>query len=358
LDKDKIVNLDSLSSRRKRIKRIKICIIVIVLVLLIFPTILCSIMFFKVNSLQKQIDILMIDRYGVTYNNMSNKHHNSIAHAAITDNSIIEADVEQNDYDDTLDQTLEEASSSDQTKEDEIVIEEDISKQEEVLSQEDDKEHQKFSTKKVYLTFDDGPSKYTSEILDILAEYNVKATFFVIGKTDENSKKMYQRIVDEGHTLGMHSYSHLYSGIYKSLEDFDKDFTKLRDLLYDTTGYLPSIYRFPGGSSNDISSEDISLFIKYLNDKSVIYYDWNVISGDATGKELTQKELYQNVITGIGLHKASIVLMHDTDTKENTVKSLKKILQTLTKEGATILPLDKSVTPIQQVKASSFELFK
>ena len=85
------------------------------------------------------------------------------------------------------------------------------------------------------LTFDDGPSSNTAAILDTLAQYNVKATFFVVGKEDEESQEMYKRIVNEGHTLGMHSYSHKYSVIYDSLENFEDDFTKIQNYLYDIT---------------------------------------------------------------------------------------------------------------------------
>ncbi len=166
---------------------------------------------------------------------------------------------------------------------------------------------------------------------------------------------MYKEIVEQGHTLGMHSYSHDYNKIYKSVEDFDKDFTKLRKLLYDTTGYFPSIYRFPGGSSSSVMKEDVSMFINYLNQKSVVYFDWNVVSGDATGANYTSDELYENVINGVKLHSRSIVLMHDTDTKANTVTSLKRVLKTLTEHGAEILPLNENVTPIQQVKANSIK---
>lgn len=212
-----------------------------------------------------------------------------------------------------------------------------------------------YKGKKVYLTFDDGPSKYTDEILDILAEYDAKATFFVLGKTDRNSKQIYKRIVAEGHTLGMHSYSHVYSKIYKSIEDFDKDFTKLWKLLYDTTGYKPAIYRFPGGSSNLVNKNGMDEFIRYLNDKSVPYYDWNVDNGDATGVEYTKEQLIDNVLNGVALKKRSIVLMHDSETKKVTVESLSGILEALLSEGAEVLPLDESVPPIQQIKASSIE---
>jgi peptidoglycan/xylan/chitin deacetylase (PgdA/CDA1 family) len=127
-------------------------------------------------------------------------------------------------------------------------------------------------------------------------------------------------------------------------------------LLYDTTGYFPSIYRFPGGSSSSsVMKEDVSMFINYLNQKSVVYFDWNVVSGDATGVNYTSDELYENVINGVKLHSRSIVLVHDTDTKANTVTSLKRVLKTLTEHGAEILPLNENVTPIQQVKANSIK---
>jgi len=210
-----------------------------------------------------------------------------------------------------------------------------------------------YHEKKVYLTFDDGPSKNTDKILDILADYNVKATFFVIGSTDEENLKRYKRIVDEGHTLGMHSYSHNYKEIYNSLEDFDKDFTKLWKLLYDTTGYMPSLYRFPGGSLNQVSKQDIREFIRYLNKKGITYYDWNVVNGDAEGKDYTEEQMIENVLTGVAKKEVSIVLMHDGTGKDKTVATLPKILDALISGGAQVLPLDENVPLIQQVKASS-----
>lgn len=211
----------------------------------------------------------------------------------------------------------------------------------------------RFAGKKVYLTFDDGPSVYTDDILDILKEYGVKATFFVVGKTDSFSKAMYKRIVDEGHTLGMHSYSHKYEKIYNSIEDFDKDFTKLWNLLYDTTGLEPKIYRFPGGSANKVNKRGMGEFIKYLTDKSIIYYDWNVLNGDATNIKYTDEQLIDNVLKGVEAKKTSIVLLHDAASKEATVRTLPALLEELLLEGAELYPLDPSVKPIQMIKADS-----
>lgn len=209
--------------------------------------------------------------------------------------------------------------------------------------------------KKVYLTFDDGPSSITDEVLDILAEYDVKGTFFVVGHTDKKSKELYRRIVDEGHTLGIHSYSHKYSEIYNSVEDFDKDFTKLWKLLYDTTGYRPNIYRFPGGSLNYVNKKGMEEFIRYLNDKGITYFDWNVVNGDATGVDYTEEQMIDNVLNGVKKKNTSIVLMHDSEGKDKTLATLPKILEALISGGAQVLPLDETVPLIQQIKSNSVE---
>ena len=134
--------------------------------------------------------------------------------------------------------------------------------------------------KKVALTFDDGPDPdYTEMLLDGLKKRNVKATFFVVGKEDEASAAIYQRIVDEGHTLGMHSYSNKYSLIYQSEDAFEADFHQLQDYLYEVTGEKSRYYRFPGGSSNQISNVPMSSLIRFLNSEDVVYYDWNVSAG-------------------------------------------------------------------------------
>ena len=233
----------------------------------------------------------------------------------------------------------------------------DNSKYEEGIMQGDDLESKDliYYGKKVYLTFDDGPSYITDQILDILEEYRVKATFFVVGKTDLKSKERYKRIVDEGHTLGIHSYSHKYSEIYNSVEDFDKDFTKLWKLLYDTTGYNPTLYRFPGGSLNYVNNYGMEKFIRYLNEKGIRYYDWNVLNGDAAGVDYTEEQMIENVLDGVKRKRTSIVLMHDNEGKQKTVATLPEILEELISGGAEVLPLDENVPLIQQIKADSVE---
>ena len=201
----------------------------------------------------------------------------------------------------------------------------------------------------VYLTFDDGPSAETDRILDILKEYNVKATFFVIGKTDENSVKAYQRIVEEGHTLGMHSYSHQYAQIYASREAFEDDLTSLQDYLFSITGMESTFYRFPGGSSNKVSKIPMSDLIQCLEERNITYFDWNVSSGDASGTQLSSQTIINNVMSGInGTLKNYVVLFHDSAAKKTTVDALPEILEQLqAMEHTQILPITGDTDPVQ-----------
>jgi peptidoglycan/xylan/chitin deacetylase (PgdA/CDA1 family) len=350
----------------------KTAIVILVIILLVLPTICCIILGLQVNRLQNKVnDLLSLhSQYGLQYSNLEGEAYafaaemededaiDSFGHttfdktdatgSGITDSGNILQDLVDADKStntsilEPAKDTVSQVGGTDHSKENNASIQ---SKQ----------KTGKYADKKVYLTFDDGPSTYTDDILDILAEYKAKATFFVVGKTDNRSKELYQRIVDEGHTLGMHSYSHQYSKIYNSVEDFEKDFTKLWKLLYDTTGYKPSIFRFPGGSDNMVNKNGMEDFIRYLNDSDIVYFDWNVLNGDATGITYTREELIKNVLEGVDRKDNSIVLMHDAQTKKSTVESLPGLLDKLISEGAQILPLDKDVIPIQMIKADAIK---
>ena len=208
--------------------------------------------------------------------------------------------------------------------------------------------------KRVYLTFDDGPSIYTGQILDVLKANNVKATFFVIGR-DEEYYEYYQRIVDEGHTIGMHSYSHVYQDFYESKESFAQELTKLNDLIYNVTGTRSTIFRFPGGSSNNVSSLSIQEYIDYLNKNNIDYYDWNSLSGDAVTNGLSPEQLVNNIMNDVSQNEDSIVLMHDLQTTHATVESLQLLIDTLKTEGYEILPIDEDTPLIQHVAAQTVE---
>lgn len=208
----------------------------------------------------------------------------------------------------------------------------------------------------VYLTFDDGPSIYTDKILDILSEYDVKATFFVVGKEDETSQAAIQRIVEEGHTLGMHSYSHRYTNLYRSVDAFSEDFHKLQDYLYDLTGVKSVFYRFPGGSSNTVSPLNIRVFIDFLNTQGVTFYDWNIASGDGGSRLLDTNTLLYNSTSDISEWETSIILMHDSADKPTTVDALPAILdKILAMEDTVILPITADTEPVQHIHTTTIE---
>lgn len=224
--------------------------------------------------------------------------------------------------------------------------------QAETLSSGDEIQKQQDYQKTVYLTFDDGPSVNTDRILDILKEYDVKATFFVVGKTDERSLAAYRRIVEEGHTLGMHSYSHKYGEIYQSKETFIEDLTELQEYLYDVTGVWSRYYRFPGGSSNTVSRADIQELIAWLNDNGITYYDWNITSGDAVSGQLSKQTIINNCVSRIGREDECVILMHDAAEKNSTVEALPEIISQLRMRGdVSFLPITDETVPVQHLSA-------
>lgn len=242
---------------------------------------------------------------------------------------------------------ITETSAADPPETTEMIQTEEIETNiEETEAGTEEKEKQKV----VYLTFDDGPSSNTNTILDILKEYDVKATFFVNGKTDETSKEAYKRIAAEGHTLAMHSFTHVYKQVYASKEDFLEDLHRLQDYLYDLTGEKSMYYRFPGGSSNTISKVDMQVFIQALHEEGIEYFDWNVANGDGNKGELTTEQILNNIWNDVPKYEHSVILMHDSIQKNFTVKALPKVIEQLQEAGYILLPIDETTPPIQHIK--------
>lgn len=202
--------------------------------------------------------------------------------------------------------------------------------------------------KYAYLTFDDGPSEQTDKILDILKEEQVKATFFVVAKPGEMSRKRYQRIVEEGHTLGMHSFSHDYKKIYASVEAFSEDIRKLDSFLYDITGMHTKMFRFPGGSSNSIV-DDMRPYIQFIKEEGYEYYDWNAVSGDAIDFHVSPQKLNQNILKDIHGQSPVIILMHDLTQASHTVEALPALIDTLKEQGYQLRAISKSTEAIHHV---------
>ncbi len=206
----------------------------------------------------------------------------------------------------------------------------------------------------VYLTFDCVPGENTDAVLDVLSDYQVKATFFVSGVDSDEAREACRRIVEEGHTLGMHSYSNQYSTIYSSTEAFCEDYEAISDYLYEATGVRSRYYRFPGGSGNEVSNVNMAEFVRILNEEQVTYFDWNVSAGDAAA-DYTAESVVANVLEGVSQYKTSVVLLHDDEDKSQTVEALGALIEALEDTGAQILPIDDSTRTIQYIRADSVE---
>lgn len=196
----------------------------------------------------------------------------------------------------------------------------------------------------IYLTFDDGPSAGTTpKILDILQDYDVKATFFEI-KPSEKTFQYTKRILKEGHTLAIHGYSHNYYSIYKSEKRYRENVDTLRDYFFEKTGKWCINTRFPGGSSNTVSRYNkgiMSRLTKKMEDWGYRYHDWNVANLDAGGCK-TASQAYKNVINGLKKNRENVVLMHDSDNKSMTINSLADIIKYGKAHGYTFLPITDS----------------
>lgn len=285
--------------RKKRVKRIKKIIVGTAIVLLLLPTIMCLFLLVKVHSLEKQIETI----------------------TKVSDSGVVKA--QEKEVKTT--KAPKKASTAEPT-----------------IKPTDDT-----TTKKVYLTFDDGPGSQTGKILDILKKNHVKATFFVTGKEDASSKKIYQRIVKEGHTLAMHSYSHIQDVIYDSKEAFEKDLKQINRCLYEATGVHTKFYRFPGGSSTQNTSLSIQNFIDVLKKNHYLYLDWNVISPDINNANATKEQVVTGVMRGVDAYDTAVVLMYDVADKPMTVKALPSIIKQIKAKNYELLPVDESMILIQ-----------
>lgn len=182
---------------------------------------------------------------------------------------------------------------------------------------------------RICLTFDDGPSSdVTVRILDTLKANNVRATFFICNYSADKLP-IIKRMINEGHAIGIHGYSHVYADIYQSEEAFMNNIYSLRDKLKNDTGYVSDIIRFPGGSSNSVSSFNkgiMTRLTKLVTEAGFRYFDWNVSSGDAEGKTASKTQIYNTVISGLQHGRTNIVLMHDYSTKSTTADALQSII--------------------------------
>lgn len=200
----------------------------------------------------------------------------------------------------------------------------------------------------IYLTFDDGPSaSITPKVLKILKDKGVKATFFVIGR-DASLDYLIKQEYNEGHTVGLHSYTHVYKTIYTSADAYFNDLNKISKKVESITGVETKIIRFPGGGSNTVSKKYSKGIMSYLTNEVVSrgyhYFDWNVSSGDAGGAK-TKQQVYKNVVNGLDKNRANVVLMHDFENNYKTLNALSDIIDYGLANGYKFLSIDMS-TPL------------
>lgn len=187
-------------------------------------------------------------------------------------------------------------------------------------------------SKKVYLTFDDGPTYViTDKILDILKQYNVKGTFFIVGKEIKGKEKILNRIYDEGHGIGVHTYSHNNRLIYKSEEAFIKENILTAEKIKEVTGFYPGILRFPGGSCFKLTES----LLEKLHKNNFKVFDWNASLEDGSNPNLNEAMLFKNALKIKGRRNSVIILMHCNYNNKNTVKALPRIIEKYKSEGYT-----------------------
>lgn len=315
------------ADRRKRVRFLKRFIVISLVISILLPTVLCVILFTRVGYLEKKLVQLEGTLMDIHKELISTK----AGQQDLTDEKTDDEDVEA-----VLADTVLISQKPGETEANQLL-------------------EKNPNIRKVYLTFDDGPSSNTDDILDILSEYGVKATFFVVGKESEWAQEMYQRIVDEGHTIGLHSYSHVYEDIYASKDAYVDDLLKLQDYVYTVTGVKSKYVRFPGGSSNKVSRTDMKELIRYLRDEGMTYYDWNVSSKDAEGK-LNSTQVVENALNGIEKSNTIIILFHDAASKHSTVEALPILIEEIqAMENTVLLPISDDTVPVQHITITQEE---
>lgn len=306
--------------RTKRVNRLKKIIIGTVITLIILPTTLCIVLFVQISSLKRTITSV-IDQ------NIAYEEEIRSLNTQVMDQQM------------EVDKLTSEIDSLSAKAAEPVVIPENADSPEEEII---------VWPRKVYLTFDDGPSGHTQDILDILDKYGVKGNFFVCHTPNEDYQKYYKIILDKGHMLGIHSYSHVYDEIYSSEEAFAQDVSAIRDFVYEQTdGYVATCYRFPGGSSNLGSKLSFSAAVDYLNEHGLRYYDWNISSKDATNPMQEADVIFNNSTQGSDKYEEVMILMHDLGNKDTTVEALPRIIEYYQNLGAEFSVIDENTKLIQ-----------
>lgn len=201
--------------------------------------------------------------------------------------------------------------------------------------------------KTIYLTFDDGPCENTAYVLDVLAKYDVKATFFVICSRKDEDLQILPRIVEEGHTLGIHCYNHIYELIYKNPQNYVDDLMAAQEVIYKYTGQYASVVRFPGGST---TAQGLALWFpdrydglrEMMHNMGLRFYDWDVQPEIGRSTE----GVYSNFSHPSQPYDGAIVLQHDT--RGYSVRALERMIQWGLENGYTFAAIDLTTPEYHQ----------
>ncbi len=184
-----------------------------------------------------------------------------------------------------------------------------------------------------YLTFDDGPSKNTPRVLELLRKYNAKATFFVVGNNIYGERAAtLQQAVKEGHAIGIHGYTHEYKALYESEDSFLKDYEKMAVFLRENFDIEANMFRFPGGSNCTYLKGSGKRLIAEMHRRGYRCFDWNVSGEDSVGTP-TVESVLNNVYRDVFRYNHPVILLHDSAQTDVTVEALELILARLAKEG-------------------------
>lgn len=198
--------------------------------------------------------------------------------------------------------------------------------------------------KVAYLTFADGPSEVTEDLLDVLDEYGVKATFFVTAQKADKLD-LIGEIARRGHSVGVHSYTHKYRDVYKSVESFLADFSAMYEVIEEQTGVPPHIFRFPGGSVNAYNSGTYQELIAEMTRRGFVYYDWNATASDVDDYA-TVETITTSIINGAKQRRFAIIDCHDGTGRSDTVAAIGPAIEALQAEGYRFEALSPEVTPV------------
>lgn len=199
----------------------------------------------------------------------------------------------------------------------------------------------KTAEKVAYLSFDDGPSEVTPNILDTLKKKNVPATFFLIGsEITEEREEIVKREIAEGHRVGIHTFLHERNKMYCDEKTFFEDFNMCRDRIREVTGIYPILHRFPWGSSNSYVCPIVDDLIEKLKQQNIMSFDWNVSGEDSVRSHVPGAIIYQNVAKDLEKHDKPIILLHDSNTMQNTAAVLGEIIDMIAEKGYSFGTLD------------------